>query len=248
MLSAYDFGYSWMIGYGAVIPLAVALLVGAVAIRRRWRRWVVALAGVAALWAIAALVVVNVVWGLNRPSIVPNDFLSSGEGRVLDMGAGSGRAAIGVLLSRPRAHVTGLDIYSGYWGIEDNTPDRFMRNAGIAGAANRADARIGDMRELPFAERTFDAIVSSYAIDHLNRDGRAKALAEAARVLKSRGELLLMVVNVDAWTWLVNPVIALHPPVVVDRWHGELDRAGFEIEREGTQPLTRYWLARKRSR
>jgi SAM-dependent methyltransferase len=247
MLSTYDFGYSWYVGYWAVIPLALALLVGGVAVWRRWRRWVVALAGVVALWAIAAIVSVNVVWGLNKPSFVPNEFLSSGEGRVLDMGAGSGRAAIGVLLSRPRAHVTGVDIYSGYWGIDDNTPERFMRNARIAGATNRADARVGDMRELPFAEQTFDAIVSSYAIDHLNRDGRAKALGEAARVLKSRGELLLMVVNVDAWTWLMNPLIAHHPPVVIERWHGELDQAGFDIEREGTWPLTRYWIARKRS-
>ena len=37
-------------------------------------------------------------------------FLASGAGRVVDIGAGSGRAAIGLLLARPRTTVTGVDI------------------------------------------------------------------------------------------------------------------------------------------
>jgi hypothetical protein len=36
---------------------------------------------------------------------------------------------------------------SGYWGIDENTPERFMKNARIAGVAERAAARVGDMRE-----------------------------------------------------------------------------------------------------
>ena len=37
-------------------------------------------------------------------------FLSSGAGRVVDIGAGSGRAAVGLLLARPRVTVTAVDI------------------------------------------------------------------------------------------------------------------------------------------
>ena len=40
------------------------------------------------------------------------------------------------------------------------------------------------MRELPFGNAEFDAVVSSYAIDHLRRAERPKAIAEIARVLK----------------------------------------------------------------
>ena len=47
-----------------------------------------------------------------------------------------------------------------------------MRNAQIAGVTERASARVGDMRELPFGDGEFDAVVSSYAVDHLRR-GRA---------------------------------------------------------------------------
>lgn len=97
--------------------------------------------------------------------------------RILDAGAGSGRAAVGVLLARPRATVTGLDIYQGYWGIDDNTPERFMTNARLAGAVDRAEARTGDMRDMPFEDAAFDAVVSAYAIDHLRQDGRVKSVA-----------------------------------------------------------------------
>ena len=248
MSTAYDIGYSWSIAYGFVIPLAMAAVIGGVALWRGWPRWVPVVAAVVVIWAAAGLFVINAVFGINRPMQVPTTrFLASGAGRVLDAGAGSGRAAIGVLLARPRATVTGLDIYEGYWGIDDNTPERFMANARVAGVAGRAEARRGDMREMPFEDAAFDAIVSAYAIDHLRPDGRTQALAEAARVLEPGGELLLLLVNVDWLTWVVSPhAIAHHPRPDPAAWRAMLERGGFVIEEEGTRPATLYFLARKR--
>ena len=243
----YDFGYSWPVAYGFAIPLAIGVILAAVATWRRWRAWVTVLAGVIVVWSASSLFVTNVVWGLNRPMTLPTErFLQSGSGRVLDAGAGSGRAAVGVLLTRPQARVTGLDIYDGYYGIDDNTPTRFMKNAQIAGAADRADARVGDVREIPFADGTFDAVVSSYMIDHLSRDTRGQALHEVARVLKAHGEFLLMIVNTDWWTWLVSPPMAHHFRPDPARWRAQLAEAGFVVEEEGRQPVTLYWLARKK--
>jgi SAM-dependent methyltransferase len=243
----YDFGYSWGIAYGFTVPLVIGVALAALAAWRRWRPWVTVLATVVIVWSVAALYVTNVTWGLNRPMTLPTDrFLASGTGHVLDAGAGSGRAAVGVLLARPKSTVTGMDIYAGYWGIDDNTPGRFMRNAEIAGAAQRADVRTGDLREMPFTSSSFDAVVSSYAIDHLRREGRTRALHEVARVLKAHGEFLLLIVNTDWWTWLISPPMAHHFRPDAARWRGELDQAGFTIEEEGDQPVTLYWLARKK--
>jgi SAM-dependent methyltransferase len=246
-LTRYQFGYSWFVTYGPLIPLAIAVVIGVWA---RWRRrpaWVPVLCGVIALWAVVAMALVNVVWGLQRPMKLPTArFLEAGSGRVLDAGAGSGRAAVGVLLARRRASVTGLDIYSGYWGIDDNTPERFMINAGMAGAADRADTRTGDMRDMPFDDASFDAVVSSYAIDHLDRTGRAQAVSEVARVLKPRGEFLLMIVNVDWWTWLVSPPLAHHPRQDPARWRALLEDHGLAVEEAGTEPATLYFYAKKR--
>jgi ubiquinone/menaquinone biosynthesis C-methylase UbiE len=191
-----------------------------------------------------ALVLLNAM--LNTPMRLPTDrFLTSGTGRVLDVGAGSGRAAIGVLLARPQTTAMGVDIYSGNWGIEENTPERFMRNAGIAGVADRAAATVGDMRELPFEDGEFDAVVSSYAVDHLPRADRPKGLAEMARVLKPRGELLLLLVRVDWQTWLVSPILAHHPPARTEEWRGFLQEAGFTVDEEGERFSTLYFLATK---
>jgi len=247
-MSKYDFGYSWFVSYGLVIPFALAVALGAVAVWRSWSRWIVAFAGVVAAWAAIGVCAITMVFGINRPMDLPTQhFLTSGSGRVLDAGAGSGRAAVGVLLARPKTTVTGLDIYSGYWGIDDNTPERFMKNARIAGVADRADTRTGDMREMPFQDAEFDAVVSSYAIDHLRRDGIGKAIGEVARVLKPRGEFLLLIVNVNWATWLVSPhAIAHHPRQDPAVWRGWLEQGGFTVEEEGTSPATRYFLARKR--
>ena len=243
----YDFGYSWPIAYGFTIPLVIGVVLAALTAWRKWRPWVSIVSAVIIVWSAAALYVTNVTWGINRPMRMPTArFLQSGSGHVLDAGAGSGRAAAGVLLARSNTTVTGMDIYSGYWGIDDNTPARFMKNMRIAGAADRANARVGDLRDLPFGDGSFDAVVSSYAIDHLRRDARTTALHEVARVLKAHGEFLLLIVNTDWWTWLVSPPMAHHFRPDAARWRAQLDEAGFTIEEEGTQPVTLYWLARKK--
>jgi SAM-dependent methyltransferase len=246
--NAYQFGYSWSIAYGLAVPLALAAALGGFAVWRAWPRWVWLLAGVVMVWALVGLFLVNVVFGINRPMTLPTErFLTSGSGRVLDVGAGSGRAAIGVLLARPGTTVTGIDLYQGYMGIEDNTPERFMTNARVAGAANRADTLRGDARQLPFGDGSYDAVVSSYVIDHLRNEGKIKALSEVARVLKPRGEFLLLIVNADWITRLFSPhALGHHPRQDPARWRALLEQAGFTIEEEGTQPATLYWFARKR--
>ncbi len=240
--SGYDFGYSWIVRNAMIIPLILAAGLAAIARWRSWSRWLLMSAAVVAIWAAGAAVVLNAM--LNRPMALPTErFLRSGTGRVLDVGAGSGRAAVGVLLARPATTATGVDIYSGYWGIDDNTPERFMRNARVAGVAERASARVGDMRQLPFADDEFDAVVSSYAIDHLRRAERPKAIAEVARVLKPGGEFLLLIVRVDWRMWLVSPVLAHHPSQNPEPWRELLGEHGFTIQEEGTPFGTLYFLA-----
>ena len=240
----YDFGYSWSLRYAMLVPLVLAAGLAGLAVLRSWSRWIYIPMVLVALWAAAAVVILNVM--LNRPMALPTErFLTSGSGRVLDVGAGSGRAAIGVLLARPNLRAMGVDIYSGYWGIDQNTPERFMRNARTAGVAERAAARVGDMRHLPFGDGEFDGVVSSYAIDHLPRAEHPKAIAEVARVLKPGGEFLLMIIHVDWRTWLISPLLAHHPSQEPEPWRALLQEHGFVLQEEGTPLATLYFLARK---
>jgi SAM-dependent methyltransferase len=247
--TTYDFGYPFYVTNAPLVPLALFGGLTALAAWLQWPRWVTVISGALAVWALAALVLTHAMFRLHAPQELPTDkFLSSGRGHVLDAGAGSGRSAIGVLTSRPQATVTALDIYDGFYGIVDNTPDRFLANARAGGFESRVDARTGDVRDMPFDAGTFDGVVSSFAIDHLPRKTIPTAISEVARVLKARGEFLLMIINVDVWTLLVSPhALHHHPPADAARWREMLDEGGFTVAEEGTRPAMRYFYATKRA-
>lgn len=242
----YAFGYSWWIVWGHLVPIAVFGALALIGARRRWQRGLVAASAAIAVWGVAGLLITHFLFRLGFPLQLPTErFLTEGGGRVVDIGAGSGRAAVGLLLARPRTNVIGVDIYRGFYGIDDNTPQRFMLNARIAGVADRAEAIVGDARQLPLATGTFDGAISLAAIDHIRRDDIPKALSEAARVLKPGGEFLLMLVNADGWARFASPhAIGHHPSADPNRWRALLTSAGFDIVEEGTQPAVLYFLAR----
>lgn len=251
--SPFDFGYPWWMTWGHVVPLAVFGILALAAWQLRWRWWILAGSAVLALWALAGVVIMAQVLAVRRPLTLPTTrFLSTGTGRVLDLGAGSGRATLMVALARPATRVVAADIYEGYWGIDDNTPDRLRRNAAAAGVGDRVEVHVADMRALPFPDASFDGVVSSFAIDHLSRDDRRRALAEAARVLRADGHLLVMNLAVDHWVRVALPTPPGHGYFGHQqdsaRWRHDLDEAGFELVEEGRRPGTVFFLAARRAR
>jgi SAM-dependent methyltransferase len=250
--SGYDFGYSWYLTRGHLIVFAGFAVLALGAWRLGRPRWLIGALTVVALYGLAGSIVVHQILGFNKPGHLPTpQFLPSGSGRVLDLGAGSGRATLMVALERPQATVTALDIYSGYFGIEDNTPERLMANAGKAGAGNRVDAKVGDMRQLPFENGAFDAALSAFAIDHLPRKDIPIALGEAARVLKPDGQFLYLGLNSDGYVRFVFPPLHghgyWHRSEMPDKWRGLLTDAGFDVIGLGTQPGTLWVLGQKKS-
>lgn len=114
-----------------------------------------------------------------------------GDERVLDMGCGRGAVLVAVARRLTTGRVVGIDI----WNTRDqsgNAQAVTLRNAGIEGVADRVEIETGDMRALPFPDASFDLVVSSLAIHNIrgNTD-RAKAVAEAFRVLKPGGRIVL---------------------------------------------------------
>ncbi|MGE0813256.1 MAG: class I SAM-dependent methyltransferase [Vicinamibacterales bacterium] len=247
-LFRYDFGYDWPWTYGHALAGTVFALAAWAAWRTRAVWWCAGL-GALAVWAFASAVVVNAVMGFSVPIPLPTDrFLPGGDVTVLDAGAGSGRSTLMVLLSRPRARVTALDIFATTYGISDNTEARLRANARAAGAEDRLDVTTGDMREMPFEAASFDGAVSAFAIDHLNRADRQRTYAEMRRVIRPGGEFLLLVINNDRWIRGVFPFLAHHgyfgPQTAAERWRTELTDAGFALVEDGTVPGTLYYLAR----
>lgn len=252
MNEALDFGYPWWLSYGHLIVLLPALALLAVALRRSWRRWVVALLAAGVVWSAASFLIMRFVINVNGEPVLPTArFLERGTGKVLDLGAGTGRSTIMVLKARPQATVVASDLFGEsfdhHFGHSDSPQAKLMANLKASGVAERATIVTADMRKLPFEPGTFDAIVSAYAVDHLGRQGIPEALSEAARVLKPKGELLLMLVENDGWArFAFGPALSHGATRGAVWWKGRLAEAEFEVVEEGTKPLTLYFLARRR--
>ena len=100
--------------------------------------------------------------------------------RVLDLGSGSGTLAILIGREVPGARVEGLDADPAMVGTA-------RRKAALAGSG--AVFHHGDATRLPFADATFDRVVSSLFFHHLSPAGKRQAAGEIARVLRPGGEL-----------------------------------------------------------
>lgn len=246
-----NFGYPWWLSYGH-LPIAVGaaslLLIG---YARNWSRWPMLLLTVLALWSGAAFLVERFVLDINgRASLPTESFLRSGAGRVLDMGAGTGRSSIMVLEARPQATLVALDLfadsYDQHFGSGASPQQRLLANLSAAGVARRATIETGDMRKLPFESAAFDAIVSAYAIDHLDRQGIGQSLAEAARVVKPGGDFLLIVIAKEPWIQFAFGPLLMHSGTRGSAWWTtRLQEAGFHVLEQGMRPGTLFLLARR---
>ena len=246
-----NFGYPWWLSYGHLPVTAVALVLWFVGRARKWSTTPMVLIGLVLVWSVAAFLIARFGLDVNGRLPLPTPaFLTSGTGRVLDMGAGTGRSTLMVLEARPKTTVVALDLftesYEQHFGPGQSGQERLLSNLKAAGLENRATIQAGDMRKLPFEASTFDAVVSTYAIDHLNRDGITAALGEASRVLKPGGEFLMMVIAKDSWLKFSFGPLLLHTGTrSPERWTSLLQDAGFQMVEQGTRPGTLYFLARK---
>lgn len=251
MGSGIDFGYPWFLSYGHLVAAALLLGCWMLGRARRWPRFPMILIGGLLVWAVAAFGAARFVLNINGPAVMPTEkFLASGAGRVLDMGAGTGRSSIMVLKARPNVRLVALDLfgesYRLHFGSAQSGEERLLANLGTAGVGDRATVRKGDVRMLPFEAGSFDAIVSAYVIDHLDREGIGASLGEANRVLKPGGEFLLMLIGKDPWlNFTFGPLLVHRGTHGAEWWSGRLGEAGFQVIENGMRPATLYLLARK---
>ena len=249
--SAIDFGYPWWLSYAHLAIAACALIGLLVGHRRTWPKWPMVFLVTLTLWSGAAFLAVRFAFDLSGGASLPTpNFLRSGVGRVVDLGAGTGRSSIMVLKARPRATLVALDSFADsfeqHFGPSDSPQQRLAANLTAAGVDQRATIETGDMRKLPFESATFDAAISSYAIDHLGREGARQALAEGARVVKAGGNFLLTIVADDAWTRFAFGPMLIHRTRGPTWWKARVEEAGFEVLEEGAPPMRLYLLARRR--
>jgi SAM-dependent methyltransferase len=77
--------------------------------------------------------------------------------------------------------------------LSGNRPEAALDNARVEGVLGRVEVKEGDVRQLPFADASFDVVLSNFVVHEVkNRAERAQMLLEMVRVLKPGGRLALV--------------------------------------------------------
>lgn len=110
--------------------------------------------------------------------------------RVLDIGTGSGIVALNAMELVPGVSVTGIDLSDG------------LLSLARSGAREHKDSIAafvkGDAERLPFAEHSFDAALSLFALLHFPHP--EQAVAEMWRVLRPGGKLVIGIGSGPPWS------------------------------------------------
>jgi ubiquinone/menaquinone biosynthesis C-methylase UbiE len=163
-------------------------------------------ANLGGLWitavAIAAMLALYLHTTLRGKFVVWRELLDTqawrGDEEVLDLGCGRGAILLMAATRLPHGRATGVDI----WSSKDqsgNAMEVTARNAEAESVADRIELRTADMRELPFADASFDLVISNVAIHNISdAAGRDRAIDEAWRVLRPGGRLLVADISKSA--------------------------------------------------
>ena len=103
--------------------------------------------------------------------------------RVLDIGCGTGTVAIEIKRRYPDLEIVGID-------PDPKALARARRKAAKAGVSIQFEQGFGD--ELPYAEASFDRVISSFMFHHLPAEEKVKTLRAVRRVLKPGGRFHLL--------------------------------------------------------
>ena len=141
---------------------------------------------------------------------------------VLDVGCGTGTLIIMLKRQYSAVNVTGLD-------PDSKALRRARKKASRAGVSVQLDHGFAD--ELPYDERSFDCVFSSFMFHHLDEDERERTSREVLRVLKPGGSFhLLDFVSDEAKDGFFNRLIGGHALMETntnERILGLISRAGF---------------------
>ena len=136
---------------------------------------------------------------------------------VLDLGCGNGRHAI--YFARQGFTASGIDIspqaieWARDWAQREDVAAEF---------------RVGDVTALPYADRSFDVIVSHGVLDHMLMPDAKTTAKEVARVLRPGGLFYLDLRSADDFECGVGEQVAPHTFVVADGFEAGLAQHFFD--------------------
>jgi arsenite methyltransferase len=114
-----------------------------------------------------------------------------GDEKVLDVGCGRGLLLVGAAKRAPDGHATGIDVWSNV-DMGGNSEAATQRNLELERVAGRCDLVSAGAEEMPFADASFDVVVSNLCLHNIyDRATRERAVQEIARVLRPGGTAMI---------------------------------------------------------
>jgi ubiquinone/menaquinone biosynthesis C-methylase UbiE len=110
--------------------------------------------------------------------------------------------AIRIAKDHPEASVLGVDTWGAAWEFSNG---RCAANAAAEGVAGRTSFADADAASLPFADGSFDAVVSNFVFQEVHRvKDKRRLLEEALRVLKPGGAFVFQ--DLFLWRRVYGPI------------------------------------------
>lgn len=193
------------------------------------------------LWPALGLITVNLTVNNDRYQayqIIEN--LRNNEPKLLDVGCGTGRAAISIAKNLKNGGIVcGIDIFNEHI-ISNNSIHTIQKNAKIENVDNKTEFKYGSALDIPYNNNEFDLVNTSFVLHEFSE--KENALNEIKRVLKQNGIFCLTEFNRFSFqSILINGIFSL---VFKDKkyWNNVLINNGFkEIEMLNKGPFIRYF-------
>ena len=116
-----------------------------------------------------------------------------GDERVLDVGCGRGLLLVEMARRlNERGRAFGVDVWHAEGGVVVEA-EHALHNALLEEVDHQIDVTSADVRFLPYADESFDAVVSGLALHHIEGfASRVQAIREISRVLEPGGRVVLI--------------------------------------------------------
>jgi SAM-dependent methyltransferase len=168
-------------------------------------------------------------------------FFRDNAENILDAGCGAGRTTIS--LSRIYdGNITSFDSFDSDY-IDGGGNTLLSHNIKIAGIENRVKIVQGDITKTEFMDDYFDAVVSTYMIDHLGTQ-KLQCLKEIYRILKPGGRLLMVVIVPNLTSFGIVNVLSF---MLTSKsgWKKYFKSSGLKLVEEGDINGAAYFLIEK---
>ncbi|MDD2437510.1 MAG: class I SAM-dependent methyltransferase, partial [Massilibacteroides sp.] len=121
-------------------------------------------------------------------SLVTNKIEENTSGQLLDIGCGSGVLSVDLALKCPQLTIQSIDYWGSMWGYSKEKCENLAKKYGVS---DRIRFERASASALPFADETFDLVISNMVFHEVaDAKDKREVIKEALRVLKKGGQFV----------------------------------------------------------